>query len=76
MNEQTKKDARRPSRCTASWSRSTARTSCSHNEPPVVNAGVLEMAEIFRMFNIFDEKFSPSNIDKADGTPLRSTPRR
>ena len=23
------------------------------------------------MFNIFDEKFSPSNIDKADGTPLR-----
>ena len=43
----------------------------AHNEPPVVNAGVLEMAEIFRMFNIFDEKFSPSNIDKADGTPLR-----
>ena len=29
------------------------------------------MAEIFRMINIFDEKFSPSNIDKADGTPLR-----
>src|SRR3569832_1138034 len=43
----------------------------AHNEPPVVNAGVLEMADIFRMFNIFDEKFSPSNIDKADGTPLR-----
>jgi oxalate decarboxylase/phosphoglucose isomerase-like protein (cupin superfamily) len=43
----------------------------AHNEPPVINAGVLEMAEIFRMFNIFDEKFSPSNIDKADGTPLR-----
>lgn len=43
----------------------------AHKEPPVVNAGVLEMAEIFRMFNIFDEKFSPSNIDKADGTPLR-----
>ena len=37
----------------------------------MVNAGVLEMGEIFRMFNIFDEKFSPSNIDKADGTPLR-----
>ena len=43
----------------------------AHNEPPVVNAGVLEMAEIFRMFNIFDDKFSPTNIDKADGTPLR-----
>ena len=41
------------------------------HEPPVMNAGVLEMADIFRMFNIFDEKFSPSNIDKADGTPLR-----
>jgi mannose-6-phosphate isomerase-like protein (cupin superfamily) len=43
----------------------------AHNEPPVINAGVLEYGEIFRMFNIFDEKFSPSNIDKADGTPLR-----
>jgi hypothetical protein len=43
----------------------------AHNEPPVINAGVLEYAEIFRMFNIFDEKFSPTNIDKADGTPLR-----
>ena len=43
----------------------------AHNEPPVINAGVLDYAEIFRMFNIFDEKFSPTNIDKADGTPLR-----
>ena len=43
----------------------------AHNEPPVINAGVLEYADIFRMFNIFDEKFSPTNIDKADGTPLR-----
>src|SRR5436305_15177394 len=43
----------------------------AHHEPPVMNAGVLEMADIFRMFNIFDEKFSPTNIDKADGTPLR-----
>jgi len=43
----------------------------AHNEPPVVKAGVLEIAEIFRMFNIFDEKFSPSNIDKTDGTPFR-----
>ena len=34
-------------------------------------ARVLEYADIFRMFNIFDEKFSPTNIDKADGTPLR-----
>ena len=40
----------------------------AHNEPPVVNAGVLENADIFRMINIFAEQFSPSNIDKADGT--------
>ncbi len=43
----------------------------AHNEPPVINAGVLEMADIFRMFNIFDDKFTPTNLDKADGTPLR-----
>ncbi len=43
----------------------------SHSEPPVINAGVLENGDIFRMINIFAEKFSPSNIDKADGTPLR-----
>ena len=43
----------------------------AHNEPPVINAGVLENADIFRMINIFAEHFSPSNIDKADGTPLR-----
>ena len=43
----------------------------AHNEPPVINAGVLENADIFRMINIFAEKFTPSNIDKADGTPLR-----
>jgi homogentisate 1,2-dioxygenase len=43
----------------------------AHNEPPVVNAGVLENADIFRMINIFADTFSPSNIDKADGTPLR-----
>ena len=43
----------------------------AHNEPPVINAGVLENADIFRMINIFAEKFSPTNIDKADGTPLR-----
>ena len=27
----------------------------AHNEPPVINAGVLEYAEILRMFNIFEE---------------------
>ena len=43
----------------------------AHDEPPVVNAGVLENSDIFRMINIFADKFSPSNIDKADGTPLR-----
>ena len=31
----------------------------SHSEPPVINAGVLENGDIFRMINIFAEKFSP-----------------
>lgn len=43
----------------------------AHRESPIENAGVLENAEIFRMLNIFDSKFQPSNKDKADGTPLR-----
>ena len=43
----------------------------AHNEPPVINAGVLENGDIFRLINIFAEKFTPTNIDKADGTPLR-----
>ena len=43
----------------------------SHNEPPVINAGVLANEDMFRMINVFAEKFSPTNIDKADGTPLR-----
>jgi homogentisate 1,2-dioxygenase len=43
----------------------------AHDEPPVRNAGVLENADIFRMLNIFDAKFQPSNFNKADGTPLR-----
>jgi hypothetical protein len=43
----------------------------AHNEPPVINAGVLENGDIFRMINIFAETFTPSNLDKADGTPLR-----
>lgn len=42
-----------------------------HHEPPVLNAGVVEMADIFRLFNIFDDKFTPTNLDKADGMPLR-----
>ena len=42
-----------------------------HHEPPVINAGVMENADIFRLINIYADKFSPSNIDKADGTPLR-----
>ena len=37
----------------------------------MINAGVLENADIFRMINIFSDKFAPSNLDKADGTPLR-----
>ncbi|MEX2631271.1 MAG: cupin domain-containing protein [Tistlia sp.] len=43
----------------------------SHDRPPVQNAGILERAEIFRLINIFSEQFTPSNLDKADGTPLR-----
>ena len=43
----------------------------AHNASPVENAGVLENSEIFRMLNIFDAKFTPSNKNKADGTPLR-----
>lgn len=38
---------------------------------PMINAGVLANAEAFRMFNIFDDKFQPTNKDAADGTPLR-----
>ena len=73
MNEQTKKDAAKEAKPVYRElvTINGKNVVLAHNEPPVVNAGVLEMAEIFRMFNIFDEKFSPSNIDKADGTPLR-----
>src|SRR5690606_19459496 len=38
---------------------------------PMINAGILANAEMFRMFNIFDDKFQPTNKDAADGTPLR-----
>ena len=73
MNEQTKKDAAKQAKPVYRElvTINGKNVVLAHNEPPVVNAGVLEMAEIFRMFNIFDEKFSPTNIDKADGTPLR-----
>lgn len=43
----------------------------AHNVSPIENEGVLENAEIFRILNIFDPKFTPSNMSKADGTPLR-----
>jgi len=43
----------------------------AHNASPIENAGVLEYPDIFRMLNIFDAKFTPSNKNKADGTPLR-----
>ena len=42
-----------------------------HDEPPVRNAGVSENSDLFRMLNIFDKKYQPSNYNKADGTPLR-----
>lgn len=38
---------------------------------PMINGGVLEFAEALRLFNIFDEKFQPSNYGLADGKPLR-----
>jgi hypothetical protein len=42
-----------------------------HDEPPVRNAGVDDNADIFRMLNIFDDKYQPANYSKADGAPLR-----
>lgn len=38
---------------------------------PIINGGVLEFAEALRVFNIFDDKFQPSNYGLADGKPLR-----
>ncbi|MEI4196456.1 cupin domain-containing protein [Roseovarius sp. E0-M6] len=38
---------------------------------PMINGGILEFAEALRLFNIFDEKFQPSNFGLADGKPLR-----
>lgn len=43
----------------------------AHYTPPVINAGVLENGDIFRLINVFDEKFAPTNATRADGTPLR-----
>ncbi|WP_454917970.1 cupin domain-containing protein [Xanthobacter sediminis] len=43
----------------------------AHHQPPVDNAGVLENGDIFRLINVFDEKFAPTNATRADGTPLR-----
>jgi hypothetical protein len=38
---------------------------------PVENLGVLKALELFHYLNIFDPKYTPSNYNKADGTPLR-----
>ncbi len=38
---------------------------------PIENLGVLTGNELFHYLNIFDDKFQPSNYNKADGTPLR-----
>jgi oxalate decarboxylase/phosphoglucose isomerase-like protein (cupin superfamily) len=38
---------------------------------PMINGGVLENEEALRLFNIFDDKFQPSNFGLADGKPLR-----
>lgn len=42
-----------------------------HADSPIVNEGVAENADLFRLFNVFSEHFQPSNHNKADGTPLR-----
>lgn len=38
---------------------------------PMINGGILENIEALRMFNIFDDKFQPTNKGLADGKPLR-----
>ncbi len=38
---------------------------------PVENLGVLTAKELFHYLNIFDDKYQPSNYNKADGSPLR-----
>lgn len=38
---------------------------------PVENLGVLKAKELFRHLNVFDQKYQPSNYNKADGSPLR-----
>jgi len=38
---------------------------------PMINGGIIENLEALRMFNIFDDKFQPTNKGLADGKPLR-----
>jgi hypothetical protein len=38
---------------------------------PIENLGVLKSLDLFHYLNIFDSKYTPSNFNKADGTPLR-----
>jgi mannose-6-phosphate isomerase-like protein (cupin superfamily) len=38
---------------------------------PVANLVVLKAKELFHYLSIFDSKFTPSNYNKADGSPLR-----
>ena len=38
---------------------------------PIINGGVLENDEVFRLINIFDKRFQPTNHGLADGKPLR-----
>ncbi|MFA5902169.1 MAG: homogentisate 1,2-dioxygenase [Hyphomicrobium sp.] len=40
-------------------------------ENPVENLGVLKAMELFHYLSIFDSKYTPTNSNKADGTPLR-----
>ncbi len=38
---------------------------------PVANLGVRKAKDLFHYLNILDQKYAPSNYNKADGTPLR-----
>jgi len=38
---------------------------------PLANGGIVQNADMFRMFNIFDDAFQPTNKGLADGKPLR-----
>jgi hypothetical protein len=42
-----------------------------YDRSPVVNRGVTQGQERFRVIDVFDDRFRPENYNKADGSPLR-----